>query len=330
MQYSDIMLLIALILALLMGGVLGLLGGGGSILTLPILVYILGLSAKQAIATSLLVVAVTSIAGLIQHARAKNVAWRTGLVFSASAMTGAYLSGRVAAYIPGDVLMFLFIAMMVIAGIAMLRSRKDSAAQEPKFSLALILLEGFVVGGFTGLVGAGGGFVVVPALVLFSGMPMRKAVGTSLLVIALKSLAGAAGHLSHVSIDFSLAAMITAVAVVGTLIGSQLAQRIAADKLRKAFAVLVLSMAAVMLVKELPLTIRSQVDYLVPRSVVCIWTKSARQALEADCGQPSLRQMCPRESAQNWHLAVVGSLRPKGRRSSTVLHGEQGMPFGQT
>lgn len=248
------MLIIALILALLMGGVLGLLGGGGSILTLPILVYVVGMSAKQGIATSLLVVAVTSVAGLIQHARAKNVAWRTGLMFSVSAMVGAYGSGRMAAYIPGTILLFLFIAMMVITGIAMLRPRKVSDAKEARFSLVGILLEGLVVGALTGLVGAGGGFVVVPALVLFSGLPMRKAVGTSLLVIALKSFAGLAGHISHVTIDLSLAGMISATAIVGTLAGSYLAQHIAADKLRKAFAVLVLSMSVVMIFKEAPLS----------------------------------------------------------------------------
>lgn len=244
-------MLIGILLAAGMGVVLGLLGGGGSILTLPILIYALGVGTKEAIATSLLVVAVTSAVGAMQHARAGNVVWRTGLVFGGFAMIGAYGGGRVAALLSGTVLLMLFSGLMLITGAAMLRTPKTTS--EPGgFVLWKVVLEGLVVGGVTGLVGAGGGFLVVPALVLFGGMEMRKAIGTSLFVIALKSLAGLAGHLSHVSIDLRLAAMVSVAAVIGTLIGARVGQRIEAAKLRRGFAWFVLLMGGYIVHRELP------------------------------------------------------------------------------
>ncbi len=245
------MLVLGLILAALMGVVLGLLGGGGSILTVPILIYALGLEAKAAIATSLLVVAVTSLAGAAQHARAGNLCWRTGLLFSAVVMIGAYVGGRAAAYVSGTSLLLLFAGLMVVTGVAML-IRRAPTVRPATLRFGPVVIEGLVVGVVTGLVGAGGGFLVVPALVLLGGMDMRRAVGTSLLVIALKSFAGLAGHLAHVSIDLHLAAMVVGVAVLGSLVGTRLAQVVAPERLRKAFATFVLLMAGFMVAKELP------------------------------------------------------------------------------
>ncbi|MCA9644437.1 MAG: sulfite exporter TauE/SafE family protein, partial [Myxococcales bacterium] len=195
------MLVVSLILAALIGISLGLLGGGGSILTVPILTYVVGIAAKPAIAMSLIVVGVTSAVASVQHARNGNVRWGTGLFFGVSSMIGAFLGGRVAYLIPGTVLLGAFGLMMLITALAMLRGRKESKADGKPHALWLVPVEGLIVGAVTGLIGAGGGFLVVPALALLGGLPMKEAVGTSLFVIALKSFAGAAGHLGHVEID---------------------------------------------------------------------------------------------------------------------------------
>lgn len=244
------MYVLAVGLSLLIGVSLGLLGGGGSILTTPILVYALGVEPKAAIASSLLVVGVTSLAGMVQHARAGNVDWRTGLVFGGAGMAGAYAGGLLAGLIPGTVLLMLFAGMMLATSIAMFRGRKD-AGVVAKQATWKVILDGLVVGVVTGLVGAGGGFLVVPALALLGGLPMRRAVGTSLLVIALKSFAGYAGHAGHVDIDVQLTATVAGVAVVGSIAGGQLGKLVSADALRRGFAVFVLVMALFVLGKEL-------------------------------------------------------------------------------
>ncbi|MDP2316405.1 MAG: sulfite exporter TauE/SafE family protein [Pseudomonadota bacterium] len=250
------MFTLALVLSVLIGVALGLLGGGGSILTTPILIYALGVETKAAIATSLLVVGVTSVAAVIQHARAGNVEWRTGLIFGGAGMAGAYVGGFIAAWIPATVLMILFGAMMLATAVAMFRGRKDpgpSAGPRSGESQALwkIIAEGLVVGVVTGLVGAGGGFLVVPALALLGGLPMKKAVGTSLLVIALKSFAGYAGHAAHVTIDLELAALVSGAAVVGSFAGSRIANVIPPDALRRGFAGFVLVMAGFVLYQQI-------------------------------------------------------------------------------
>jgi uncharacterized membrane protein YfcA len=241
--------------SLLIGVSLGILGGGGSILTVPILVYLAGQDTKEAIATSLFVVGVTSLAALIPHARAHRVRWRTGLLFGAFSMVGAYGGGRLAEYIPGTVLLVAFALMMLATAFAMLRKpRNDRKKTRPAHSdlpLKHIAVEGLVVGAVTGLVGSGGGFLVVPALAILGGLPMGIAVGTSLLVIAMKSFAGLAGHLSGVEIDWRLALIVTAAAVVGSLIGGRLAGRIPQDALRKAFGWFVVVMGVFVLAQQL-------------------------------------------------------------------------------
>lgn len=247
------MLIVALLLSLTIGVALGLLGGGGSILTTPILIYALGMDTKEAIATSLIVVGVTSLAAVIQHARAGNVVWKTGLVFGAAGMVGAYLGGFAAAWVPDQALLVLFALMMVATAIAMFRGRKEPDPREVHADHPLwkVVAEGLVVGVVTGLVGAGGGFLVVPALALLGGLPMPKAVGTSLLVIALKSFAGFAGHATHVSIDLQLAALVSTAAVIGSFGGSALASSIPPESLRRGFAGFVLIMAGFVLVQQL-------------------------------------------------------------------------------
>lgn len=260
-------LVVALLLSLLIGVSLGMLGGGGSILTVPILVYALDVEPKSAIATSLLVVGVTSAAAMIPHARAGRVRVRTGLVFGAAGMVGAYLAGLVAHFIPAGILMLAFSVMMLVTAAAMLRGRKSVAegsvgeGVRRELPVAKVLLEGLVVGAVTGLVGAGGGFLVVPALVLLGGLPMSTAVGTSLVVISMKSLAGLAGYLGHVDIDWKLAATVSAFAVLGSLLGGRLAGRIPADRLRKGFAWFVVAMGTFMLVQQLPKVLGAQLPW---------------------------------------------------------------------
>jgi uncharacterized membrane protein YfcA len=243
---------LAIALSLLIGLSLGLLGGGGSILTLPILVYALGMDEKAAIAGSLLVVAVTSAVAMVSHARAGRVEWRTGLIFAGAGMLGAFGGGRLAAYIPARLLLLAFTAMMVATAAAMLRGRKDVGVSEkgavPVFRVLAI---GALVGLVAGTVGAGGGFLVVPALVLLGGLDMRRAVGTSLLVISLNSFSGFSGHLGHVSVDYTILALVTLTAVVGSLLGGRLASRFAQETLRRAFGWFVLAMAGFMLFKQL-------------------------------------------------------------------------------
>jgi uncharacterized membrane protein YfcA len=240
-------------LAVAVGVALGLLGGGGSILTVPLLAYVAGMEAKQAIATSLLVVGVTSAAGALSHARAGRVQWRTGLIFGGAGMVGAYGGGLLAQLIPGTVLLIGFAIMMIATAVAMLRGRKKGAVDENGHRLPVlkIIVEGLVVGLVTGLVGAGGGFLVVPALALLGGLLMPVAVGTSLVVIAMKSFAGLGGYLSSVQINWTVALTVTAAAVVGSLIGARLTALVNPDSLRKAFGWFVLAMSSVILAQEI-------------------------------------------------------------------------------
>jgi uncharacterized membrane protein YfcA len=245
---------LAIVLAVLVGLSLGLLGGGGSILTVPLLVYVAGVEAKAAIATSLLVVGVTSAVGALSHARAGRVQWRTGLLFGGAGMVGAYGGGRLAQLIPGEILLLAFALMMVATAVAMLRGRKqvDPTRVHDRLPVGRVLLDGLVVGLVTGLVGAGGGFLVVPALALLGGLPMPVAVGTSLVVIAIKSFGGLAGYLASVQVDWGLALGVTAAAVVGALVGGRLVSRVHPETLRKGFGWFVLAMGAFILVQEAP------------------------------------------------------------------------------
>jgi uncharacterized membrane protein YfcA len=250
-ELADMMAL-TVALAVVVGVSLGLLGGGGSILTVPLLTYIAELDVKEAIASSLLVVGVTSTVGVIAHMRAGRVRWRVALPFGTAAMAGAFFGGLLAGFIPETVLLVTFAVIMIAAAGAMLRDRKNTPAgnEARHVQVAKVAVLGVAVGALSGLVGAGGGFLLVPALALLAGLPMAAAVGTSLVVIAMQSFAGLAGHLTGVQIDWRLAAMVTAAAVVGALIGGRLTGRVDPEALRKLFGWLVLLMAAVILAQE--------------------------------------------------------------------------------
>lgn len=243
-------------LAVLIGISLGLLGGGGSILAVPLLAYVAGLEPQEAIAGSLFVVAVTSAVSLLSHARRGNVRWRIGALFGGASMIGAFAGGLIGGRIPGTVLMIAFAMMMVATAAAMLRRRRPSSAssiREERISHRWwrILIDGLAVGLITGMVGAGGGFLVVPALVLLAGLSMPAAVGTSLMVITMKSAAGLGGYLTTVALDWTLILMATGAAVAGALLGSRFTDRIPEARLRRAFGVFVLIMGGLVLAMEL-------------------------------------------------------------------------------
>jgi uncharacterized membrane protein YfcA len=246
------MLALATALATLIGVTLGLLGGGGSILTLPMLLYVLDLEPKAAIASSLFVVGVTSLVGFVAHARAGRVRFGVGLPFGAAGMAGAFAGGKLAHWLPSTLLLLGFAAMMIVTAAAMLRGRGAAApAGRPASPLKALGLGAFV-GLVSGLVGAGGGFLVVPVLALFGALTMPEAVGTSLLVIALQSLAGFSGHLAHVAFDWSVLAAVTGAAVAGSFVGARLGRRAHPELLRRAFGWLVLVMGALLLTLQAP------------------------------------------------------------------------------
>jgi hypothetical protein len=220
----------------------------------PLLVYVADLPAKEAIATSLLVVGATSAVGVLPHARAGRVRWRTGLIFGLVGMTGAYAGGRLVEFIPAAFLLTGFGVMMLATAIAMIRGRRNTEGKPVPHEVPVlrVILDGIVVGLVTGLVGAGGGFLVVPALALLGGLPMPVAVGTSLVVIAMKSFAGLAGYLSSVSINWGLAAAVTVAAIVGSMLGGRLTGRVPADLLRKSFGWFVVVMGVFVLAQQLP------------------------------------------------------------------------------
>ncbi len=247
------MTILGLALAAVVGLSLGLLGGGGSILTVPILVYVLGFEAKQAIAMSLAVVGTVSLFGAGGHWRAGNVDLRVAAAFGAVAMVGAFLGSRLASHVSGAFQLTLFAVVMLLAAGSMFRRRPapETADARPAgragVSPPVLVAAGVAVGVLTGLVGVGGGFLIVPALVLLAHVPMKQAVGTSLLVIAMNSAAGFAGYLGRVDMAWGFMALFTGVAIAGTLAGARLVRRVPQHALQRAFAAFLVVMGGVIL-----------------------------------------------------------------------------------
>ncbi len=244
------MTVLAAALSLLIGLSLGLLGGGGSILTVPIFLHVLGVEPKPAIAASLVVVGTTSAVAAAVHALRGRVRFKVGLIFGAAAMVGAYLGGQLGRYVAGPHLIIGFAVMMVVTAVMMIRGRRGPTSSAPK-TLPVILAQGIGVGLMTGLIGAGGGFIIVPALVLLGGLAPKEAMATSLMVIAANCFAGLASQLDHVAIDWRLTLMVTGCAVAGSLVGVGLAERIKETRLRSAFGWFVLAMGIFELAKSL-------------------------------------------------------------------------------
>ena len=240
-------------LAALVGLSLGLLGGGGSILTIPVFVYVLGFGAKEAIAMSFPVVGATSLVGAIGHWRAGNVEVRTAALFGLVAMVGSYAGARLAVLVTGAVQLTLLAVVMLAAAASMLRTRPATSGGEASGSgskgrrLVTVAIAGVAVGMLTGFVGIGGGFLIVPALVILAKTPMKHAVGTSLLIIAMNSASGFLGYLEQVPIPWEFTALFTAVAIAGILAGTYLVRFVSQSTLRRAFAAFLIVTSCFML-----------------------------------------------------------------------------------
>ena len=247
----SVMVITGLVLSALIGLSLGLIGGGGSILTVPIMVYFLGVGPHEAVGMSLGVVGVTSLFGSYLHYRSGNVDLRNALSFGGAGIVGAFAGSPLTKMVSPTNLMMIFGGLMLAVAVSMILRNRAQAAdlpQAPHFVKGL--LAGLGVGVLTGFLGVGGGFLVVPALVLFGGLGMKKAVGTSLLVIFLNCVAGLAGHISQTHLDTSLTAAVTLLAVGGAVAGTLLSRRLAAHHLQKAFAIMVLFVGAFLVVQN--------------------------------------------------------------------------------
>ena len=244
---------VAAVFALLIGLALGMLGAGGSAIAVPVFVYALGLPAKEAVASSLPVVGAVTLVGALRHARCGNVDFRLAALFAPTAMAGAYAGGRLASLISGNVQLALFGIVMLAASALMFRDSLrgcdaplKAVSPRPGRTIPLVLM-GAAVGTMTGLVGVGGGFLIVPALALLAGLPMRSAVGTSLLVISANSGSGFLGYVSHVSVQWELIVGFATVSMMGVFLGSALCDRISQQNLRRSFAVLLAGVAVFIL-----------------------------------------------------------------------------------
>lgn len=253
--------------ALIIGIVLGLIGGGGSILTVPVFVYILGLDPMVATAYSLFVVGTAALVGALRNAQKGMVDFKTGLVFAAPALVTVYLTRKfVVPAIPDELfhvggflvtksigIMVFFAIIMLLAAYFMIKGRKEEEEQEQEvqYNIPMILLEGAFVGFLTGIVGAGGGFLIIPALVLLAKLSMKKAVATSLMIIAIKSLIGFIGDVENITIDWKFLLAFTLFSIVGIFVGMYLTRFIDGKKLKKAFGWFVLVMGVYIVFKEL-------------------------------------------------------------------------------
>lgn len=256
----DLLSISGYIGAIIIGITLGLIGGGGSILTVPILVYLLGIEPVLATAYSLFVVGMTSVIGVFQKYKVKEVDTRTALIFVIPSLVSIYLTRRY--FIPlipdpvfgmekGVLLMVFFSIIMLVAGFAMVRNRTEGDGKKHG-SYLFVIGEGLVVGFLTGIVGAGGGFLIIPALVLMGGLSMKLAVGTSLFIIALKSIMGFSGDLmAGQVIDWNFLLIFTGLSIIGIVLGVYFSKLIDGKKLKKGFGYFVIAMAFFIAIKEL-------------------------------------------------------------------------------
>lgn len=257
--------------SILMGLVLGMIGGGGSILTVPLLVYLFAINPVTATAYSLFIVGLTALIGGISAARKGMVDFKTGFLFAAPSFLSVYLTRAfIIPALPENLfsvaghqitkplfMMIVFAILMVLASVSMIKKKKElseTSGNVPKSAATrytLIAIEGLVVGAVTGFVGAGGGFLIIPALVVLVGLPMKIAVGTSLFIIAIKSLIGFIGDLqSQTQMDWTLLLQVSGLAMIGIIIGQQLTSKVPEAALKKGFGYFVLIMGSVILLDQ--------------------------------------------------------------------------------
>jgi len=247
---------IALALGAVIGVLLGLLGGGGSILAVPGLVYVLGLGIEQAIPMSLIVVGTASAVGALPKIRARQVQWRLAAVFAAAGIPATFLGTALGRHLPQSVLLIGFAAIMVVAGIRLLQDNGDTGTActvgdggiNWRRCAPRSIPAGFLVGLLTGLFGVGGGFLIIPALVLMLGVEMPIAIGTSLLIIVANSAAGVASHVSVGAIDWTITGAFVASAIIGSLVAGHLGVRLDTRRLQHWFAYLVFAVAGYVLI----------------------------------------------------------------------------------
>ena len=263
----DVQQLLGYFGALLIGVVLGLIGGGGSILTVPILVYLMFINPVTATAYSLFIVGVSALVGAIRNIQKGLVDFKTAIVFAIPAFIAVYATRRyLVPAIPEELftinsfimtkniaIMLFFALIMLVASISMIRNKRNDSEEETVvvYNFPLIIIEGFVVGVLTGIVGAGGGFLIIPALVLLAKLPMKKAVATSLLIIAIKSLIGFIGDVENLDIDWMFLIKFTSISVFGIFLGIYLSKFINGKNLKKGFGWFVLVMGVYIIFKEL-------------------------------------------------------------------------------
>ena len=251
-------------LSAIVGVVVGLLGAGGSIMTTPLFLYVEDMPPLEAISSSLLVVAAASSLALFRHGMRGHIQWRVGIIFGVSGMFSGFLGGQVGAHLPEKVLLFAFSIIMAITGFAMIRRRKNSVARSPfKPKTYRLIFDGALVGFVTGIVGAGGGFMVVPALVLFGGLAIKDAIATSLLVVIMKCFGNFAGFAlkfndgslvslnTKISFDFKVILLAILGASIGSIIGSIFSTKVKSEKLSIVFGWFVILIASFILIENL-------------------------------------------------------------------------------
>ena len=293
-------MLYALLGAVAIGLVLGLLGSGGSILTVPVLVYLAGQPDKVAIAESLAIVGAIAAVGAVPYARQKLVDWHSVLYFGVPGIVGTYGGAALAKWIPGAVQLALFAVVMILAAGLMFRGRKEvpEGEERERQPLWLIGIEGLLVGVLTGLVGVGGGFLIVPALVLLGGLSMRLAVGTSLLIIAAKSAAGFFKYTDVLAetgqhVDWQLIGLFAAIGIAGSFVGNALSQRVPQAQLKRGFAVFLVVMGVFILGKEGPAALGIEDAQAAPVSAAAV--VAAPGAIASDTVE--VRRLSPAETA---------------------------------
>jgi uncharacterized membrane protein YfcA len=257
--------------SLLIGLSLGLIGGGGSILTVPVLVYLFGVDPVLATAYSLFIVGTSSLIGAWPKYKQGLVNVKTGIIFGIPSILTVYATRKyLVPMIPNEIItvgnfmvtkallmMVLFAILMVAASISMIRGTCENCDKNEEelanisYNYPMILVEGLVVGALTGLVGAGGGFLIIPALVMLTKLPMKQAIGTSLLIIAAKSLIGFTGDLGHQTIDWNLLLIVTGLAIVGIFIGDKVSKKINSAQLKVGFGWFVLVMGLYIFIQQL-------------------------------------------------------------------------------